>query len=112
MVCLAALFGLIAVFLAQSWLNSQSEKRMRSLEANVPGPSAPVVSATTIVVASKPLRFGTELASSLLREVAWPGDAIPTGAFGKMSEITESNARRVVLMPIEVNEPILVSKVT
>ena len=110
MICLAALFGLIAVFLAQSWLTSQSEKRLRSLEANNV-PNAPVA-ATTIVVASKPLRFGTELASSLLREVAWPGDAVPAGAFGKISEITEGNARRVVLAPIEVNEPILVTKVT
>ena len=110
MISLAALFGLIAVFLAQSWLTSQSEKRLRSLEANNV-PNAPIA-ATTIVVASKPLRFGTELGSSVMREVGWPGDAVPTGAFGKISEITQGNARRVVLAPIEVNEPILVTKVT
>ena len=109
MISLAALFGLIAVFVAQSWLSNQSEKRLRSLEANVQG--API-GATTIVVASKPLRFGAELGSSVMREVGWPGDAVPTGAFGKISEIIQGNARRVVLAPIEVNEPILVTKVT
>ena len=31
MIAFAALFGLIAVFLAQAWLNSQAEMRARSL---------------------------------------------------------------------------------
>ena len=34
MIGFAVLFGLLAVFIAQSWLNSQAEMRMRSLEAN------------------------------------------------------------------------------
>ena len=34
MIAFAVLFGLLAVFVAQSWLNSQAEQRMRSLEAN------------------------------------------------------------------------------
>ena len=29
----AVLFGLLAVFLAQIWLNNQAQQRMRSLEA-------------------------------------------------------------------------------
>ena len=34
MIGFAVLFGLLAVFMAQSWLNSQAEMRMKSLEAN------------------------------------------------------------------------------
>ena len=34
MIAFAVLFGLLAVFLAQTWLNNQAEMRMRSLEAN------------------------------------------------------------------------------
>ena len=34
MIAFAVLFGLLAVFVAQSWLNSATEQRMRSLEAN------------------------------------------------------------------------------
>ena len=52
MIAFAVLFGLLAVFIAQSWLNSQAEMRMRSLEAN-----RQPVATQTIVVASKSLRF-------------------------------------------------------
>ena len=34
MIVFAVVFGLIAVFLAQSWLNSQAEMRARNLQAN------------------------------------------------------------------------------
>ena len=67
MIAFAVVFGLLAVFVAQSWLNSQAEARMRSLEAN-----KKPVSTRTIVVAAKPLRFGNELTAAQLREMAWP----------------------------------------
>jgi len=109
MIGFAVLFGVLAVFVAQTWLNNQAEMRLRSLEAqNQRKPMA----TQTIVVASKPLRFGTELGSMSLRELPWPDDAVPAGAFGKISDIVSGNARRVVLTPIEANEPILASKIT
>jgi pilus assembly protein CpaB len=109
MIGFAVLFGVLAVFVAQTWLNNQAEMRLRSLEAqNQRQPMA----TQTIVVASKPLRFGTELGSMSLRELPWPDDSVPAGAFGKISDIVSGNARRVVLTPIEANEPILASKIT
>ncbi len=33
MIAFAVLFGLLAVFLAQTWLNNQADQRMKSLEA-------------------------------------------------------------------------------
>ena len=48
MIGFAVLFGLLAVFIAQSWLNSQAEMRMRSLEAN-----KKPIETQTIVVASQ-----------------------------------------------------------
>lgn len=105
MIGFAVLFGLLAVFLAQAWLNNQAEQRMRSLEAQKK--QAPP--AHTIVVAGKPLRFGSELTAMGLREVAWP-EALPPGAFATIAELTA--AKRVALMPIEPNEPILASKIT
>src|SRR6202158_4521498 len=65
----------------------------------------------TIVVASKPLRFGAELGAMSLREVPWPDEAVPAGAFSKITDLTASG-RRVVLTAIETNEPILSSKIT
>jgi len=106
MIGFAVLFGLLAVFIAQAWLNSQAEMRARNLDAQKkPLPTQ------TIVVAAKPLRFGAELGTTSLREVPWPQDAVPAGAFAKIADLT-SNGRRVVLTAIEANEPILASKIT
>lgn len=106
MIGFAVLFGLLAVFLAQVWLNNQADERLKSIEAQrkAPPPSR------TVVVAARPLRFGEELTSSALREVPWPENALPAGAFGKVAELTA--AKRVVLLPIDNNEAVLASKIT
>ena len=106
MIGFAALFGVLAVFLAQTWLNNQADEKMRSLEAQ--RKSAPPVH--TIVVASQPLRFGDEVSSRSLREVPWPSDSLPAGAFRKIADLT--SVKRVVIMPIDPNEAILASKIT
>jgi pilus assembly protein CpaB len=85
MIAFAVVFGLLAVFIAQSWLTSQTEMRMKSLEAN----KKPIAT-RTIVVAE---------------------DAIPAGAFATIADLTK-DGRRVVLSPIEANEPILGWKIT
>jgi pilus assembly protein CpaB len=105
MVAFAVLFGLLAVFLAQTWLNNQAELRMRMLEAQ-----KKTEAAHTIVVAAKPLRFGDELVPALLREVPWPEGALPPGAFAKIPELIAG--KRAVVLPMQVNEPVLASKIT
>ena len=107
MIAVAAVFGLLAVFLAQSWLNSQAEARLKSLEAQKTKPTA----TSTLVVASKALRFGNELSESSLREMPWPADAIPQGGFRSIPEML-GQGKRVVLTAIEANEPVLASKIT
>ncbi|HEX4041982.1 MAG TPA: Flp pilus assembly protein CpaB [Xanthobacteraceae bacterium] len=106
MIGFAVLFGLLAVFLAQTWLNDQEAARMRSLDANRKAPAPE----RTIVVASRPLRYGEPLTASALRELPWPADALPAGAFAKIADLTAS--KRVVLMPIETNEAVLASRIT
>jgi pilus assembly protein CpaB len=106
MIAFAGLFGLLAAFLAQTWLTNQADQRMRSLEAM--RKSAPP--AHTIVVANRPLRFGDELSAGSLREVAWADDALPAGAFGKVAELTAG--KRIVLMAIDANETVLATKIT
>jgi pilus assembly protein CpaB len=107
MIGFAVVFGLLAVFLAQSWLNSQAEMRARSLEAQQKKP----IATRTLVVASKPLRFGTELTAQHLREMGWPQDALPAGSFATIAELL-SSGRRVALTAIETNEPVLGTKIT
>jgi pilus assembly protein CpaB len=102
----AVLFGLLAVFLAQVWLNNQADQRLKSLEAQ----RKMEPPARTIVVATKPLRFGEELTATAMREMAWPEGALPAGAFGKIADLM--NGKRIVLTPIDTNEAILAPKVT
>lgn len=106
MIAFAVVFGLLAVFLANSWLNNRADEARRSLEAQ--RKTAPP--AHTLVVARRPLRFGDVLGALSLREMPWPDDSLPAGAFGKISELTAT--KRIVLAPVEVNEPILASKIT
>jgi pilus assembly protein CpaB len=106
MIGFAAVFGLLAVFLAQVWLNNAADQRLKSIEAQ--RKAAPP--ARTIVVAAKPLRFGDELNASELREVAWPEDALPAGAFPKIEDILVG--KRIVLAAIDPNEAILKNKIT
>jgi len=106
MIGFAVLFGLLAVFLAQIWLNNQADERLKSIDAQ--RKAAPP--ARSIVVANKPLRFGDELTSAALREMPWPENALPVGAFGKIADLT--SGKRVVLMPIDVNEAVLATKIT
>ena len=107
MVAVAAVFGLLAVFVAQSWINRQAEARLKSIEAQ----KAPPAAMHTLVVASRALRFGTELGIGTLREMPWSSDVMPAGGFGSIRELLASG-RRIVLSPIEINEPILSAKIT
>lgn len=106
MIAFAVVFGLLAVFLANAWLNNRADEARRSMEAQ--RKTAPPTH--TIVVARRPLRFGDVLGALSLREMPWPEDSVPAGAFAKVGDLTA--AKRIVLAPIEVNEPILASKVT
>ena len=106
MVGIAVVFGLIAVFVAQSWLNYQAELSRRAV-----APKDKPVATRTIVIATAPLRFGAHLGADSLREVAWPEEAIPAGTFGSIAELT-AGGKRIVLASIEKNEPILRAKVT
>ena len=108
MIAVAAVFGLMAVFVAQAWLNRQADARMKSLEAqNQRKP----ISTQTLVVAAKPLRFGIQLDQSALREVTWPEGALPAGSFKTVQDVL-NGGRRVVLSSFEPNEPIIATKIT
>ena len=108
MIAVAAVFGLMAVFVAQSWLNRQAEARLKSLDAMAQRKPA---ATQTMVVAAQPLRFGNELNSTALREVPWPEGALPAGSYHTVQELL-TGGRRVVLAAIEPNEPVLASKIT
>jgi pilus assembly protein CpaB len=94
MIGFAVVFGILAVFVAQVWLNNQANKQARTRE---PAP----VATRTIVVAKEPLRFGATLTAKMLREVPWPANAMPAGAFARIKDVLgqrrEAQTRRISL---------------
>lgn len=103
MVGFAVVFGLFAVFIAHIWLNNQTNMRAKNMQAND--------KTVTVVVAKRTLHYGTKLTASMLREIPWPEQAMPAGAFHKISKLL-AGGNRVVLSTIEANEPILPVKIT
>jgi pilus assembly protein CpaB len=76
--------------------------------------SVPVVTSlptTSVVVAVSPLQFGSVLSEENVAEIPWPAGALPEGAFQSKAELL-TPGRRVVLAPLQKNEPILNGKIT
>jgi pilus assembly protein CpaB len=92
--------------MAQTWLSRQTDARMKNLQAQ----TTPV-STRKVVVAKTQLRFGNPVTPQSLREVEWPGDAIPANTFSSISELT-GGEKRVVITSMEINEPIVGTKIT
>lgn len=105
MLVVALGFGLLAAIFAKIWLEGQTPPQQVVTEK-------PAVPLTTIVVANRPLRFGTELTRSQLSEVEWPKGTIPEGSFSKISDILDGQGKRLVLSAIAKNEPVIRAKVT
>lgn len=95
----ALVFGLVAVFLANTYLLSGR---------NAQSPDG----TTKIAVANVPLDFGTELKPEMIRLINYPTDALPAGSFRSAAELTGAKNRRVVIAPIAVNEAILATKIS
>src|ERR1044072_4770292 len=93
----AIVMGGIAALLARNWMMAQ---------ANVA--TAPT---GTIVVAAAPLAFGTTLTRENLREVPWPAERLPDGAFTSKEDLLKAG-RRALLARVARDEPILKTKIT
>ncbi|HHS89165.1 MAG TPA: Flp pilus assembly protein CpaB [Rhodobacteraceae bacterium] len=105
MIGLAGIFAAIAIFAGRAWLEKQAASQMGTMEKVQP------VATTTLVVASSALRFGTRITDANVREIPWPSDAIPAGAFSKVADLVGKEPR-IVLSGLEANEPVLASKIT
>jgi len=111
MIGIAAVFGAVSIFAADFWLKSQENTRIETRTVEVQAPAQPKVEFKTIVVASQPLAFGTTLERTQLTQIPWPQDSLPQGAFETIDAAFAEGAR-VILSPIEPNEPVLLSKLS
>ncbi len=102
---LTVLVGGGFVYGADYWLNQQTTP------APIVKVEKPEQQFKKVVVASKPLSFGSVLEYGNLTEITWPQDALPQGAYHSIDEMLKEGTR-VALRPIEINEPVLSSKIT
>lgn len=109
MLGLAVVFGGISIFVADSLVKSKVDAGpVAALPQATP---QKVVEFKKIVVAKSALRYGMELSADVLTEIDWPAEALPQGAFSSIAELTGSG-KRLVLSPVEPNEPVLSGKLS
>ena len=102
---LALVFGGLSVTAADYWLRSN----VRTVVTEVP--VAPQIEFGTIVVAAEPVVYGTKLAFTNLRELPWPKDSLPEGAFATIKDLL-ADGDRAVLSALAANEPVLAAKIS
>ena len=97
MLALAILFGALAVLLVQRWFAEEQSRLARAAATR-----APQMPQASLVVAAMPLEFGTELTPEVLKEIPWPPEQLPQGAFAHVGELTATPRRasdQAVAMP-------------
>jgi pilus assembly protein CpaB len=95
----AIVFGLVAVFLANTFLNRSQRQ-------------AYAAGTTKVAVAQVPMSYGVDVTPDKVRFVEYPNTSIPPGAFTNAAQLMPAGKKRVALLPIAVNEPILSGKIS
>ena len=95
----AIVMGLAAALLSRHWLITHA------------GGSASAAKVGTIVVASRPMAFGTALSRENIDEIPWAGARLPEGAYATTHDVLKDGGR-VVLASLDTGEPVLRSKIT
>jgi pilus assembly protein CpaB len=96
MLVVAILLGGVAALLADNWLVSRTQV---------------ATTTTTIVIAARPLPFGTPLTKDSIQEIPWAASVVPVGSFTS-KEALFKDGRRMALATIQENEPILTAEIT
>lgn len=104
---LAVIFGGVAIAGMDQWMGKNAPlEEVQNVADEAPAPKS-----GTLVVAAQELPYGTVIDDTMLREIPWPDDAMPDGAFVSADTFL-ANGKRVALRTISANEPVLNSKVT
>jgi pilus assembly protein CpaB len=97
----ALVLGVLAVYLANVFLTNTE---MRAAKATA--------GTTKVAVAAVQLDYGVSLSPEKVRFVDYPTSSLPAGTYRQISELLPAGQKRVALRPIQVNEPILASKIS
>lgn len=103
----AAVCAAAAALLTKTWLAANvAQPAVQVVERSTPEK----IDMRTVVVATRPLPFGTKLTAAALAERKWPAASVPRGVFHSKADLLKGD--RTVLAAIIKDEPILNSKVT
>lgn len=95
----AIVLGLTAVLLGNSFLNRSQRQAYAG-------------GTTKVAVAMVPLSYGASITPDKVRFVEYPNTSIPPGSFTSAGQLMPTGKKRVALLPIAVNEPILSGKIS
>lgn len=97
----ALTLGVLAVYLANIFLTNTEERAAQATAGT-----------TKVAVAAVPLDYGVTLSPEKVRFVDYPSNSLPAGTYDRIGKLLPRGERRVALRPMQVNEPILASKIS
>lgn len=97
----ALLLGLLAVYFANILLSRGDTAAEEAAQGT-----------SRVAVAVVPLDYGQEITPDKVRFTNLPNTALPAGAYTQMNDLFPMGQKRVALRRMEVNEPILKSKIS
>ncbi|MCF2514820.1 Flp pilus assembly protein CpaB [Sphingomonas sp. G124] len=92
----AIILGVLAVFLANTYLTGREKQLAASPEGMV-----------RVAVAAMPLDYGVDITPDKVKFVNYPATSLPPGVYKSLPELLPMGKRRVALRPIQVNQPLL-----
>jgi len=109
--CIALVSGTVgATITGQVFAYKYNNLKMAAIVQ--PAPAKPELEMSTVLVATRTLRFGDKVDSSTVEATKWISGTEPVGSFATLEDFTAGVEARAALGPIEVGEPILAAKVT
>lgn len=93
---------------------SIAKDRFDQYQAALAELSDAIVPTTDVFIVTRQVRYGEFLRPTDVRAIRWPSDHVPFGVFTDIERLfpPDSNEPRMVLRAMEMNEPVLISKVT
>lgn len=100
----------VGVYVVQNYVGEYQAAYKRAVEI---AKSRTEVKVVDVYVANRELRYGEEIKPEDARTIKWPADALPEGVFTAENPLyKEGEKPRVALRAIDINEALLVAKVT
>ncbi|PWE18598.1 Flp pilus assembly protein CpaB [Marinicauda salina] len=106
MLIVAAVLGVAAVIGVRALLTGAGQQPAQQAEQ-----ASERRDMSTVVVARRPMEFGTEITPEMLREIPWAATERPEGSFRDVNEIL-TGERRVALRAIAPGEVVLADRIS